>query len=55
MLSAQWHALTSQDSQYRSKVVYIHSAVSFRNLEYLEGQLEGHRLLQRNKMELADK
>lgn len=27
----------------------------FRNLEYLEGQLEGHRLVQRNKMELADK
>lgn len=26
-----------------------------RNLEYLEGQLEGHRLVQRNKMELADK
>ncbi|KAL3151430.1 hypothetical protein ABBQ38_012438 [Trebouxia sp. C0009 RCD-2024] len=27
----------------------------FRNLEYLEGQLEGHRLSQRNKMDLADK
>jgi len=26
-----------------------------RNLEYLEGQLEGHRLLQRNKMEIADR
>lgn len=26
-----------------------------RNLEYLEGQLEGHRLLQRNKMDIADR
>lgn len=26
-----------------------------RNLEYLEGQLESHRLLQRNKMEIADR
>lgn len=26
-----------------------------RNLEYLQGQLEGHRLLQRNKMEIADR
>ncbi|KAL0048072.1 hypothetical protein WJX82_007015 [Trebouxia sp. C0006] len=27
----------------------------FRNLEFLQGQLEGHRLLQRNKMEIADR
>ena len=26
-----------------------------RNLEYLEGQLEGHRLAQRSKMEHADR
>lgn len=45
----------NQDPQCRSKVVYVHCAVSFRNLEYLEGQLEGHRLSQRNKMDLADK
>ena len=26
-----------------------------RNLEYLEGQLEGHRHIQRSKMEVADR
>ena len=29
--------------------------VVHRNLEYLEGQLEAHRLAQRNKMEMADR